>query len=82
MSASMLLFFLLGAPTGLILRRGTRLGALAIAVGYALAYYLLSMRLGKQLAFSETLPPAMAAWLTTAIGTLLGVFLMRKATRR
>ena len=82
MSASMLLFFLLGAPTGLILRRGTRLGALAVSVGYALAYYLLSMRLGKQLALSETLPPALAAWLTTAIGTVIGVILMRKAIRR
>jgi lipopolysaccharide export system permease protein len=82
MSVILLMFLGLGAPTGLILRRGTRLGALAISVGYALAYYLLSMRLGKQLAMSQGLPPEVAAWSTTSLGFAVGAVLLRKATRR
>jgi lipopolysaccharide export LptBFGC system permease protein LptF len=58
------------------------LGALAISVGYALAYYLLSMRLGKQLAMSQGLPPEVAAWSTTSLGFAVGAVLLRKATRR
>ena len=82
MSASCLLFLLLGAPTGLILRRGSRLGALAIAVVYALAYYLLSMRLGKQLALKQVVPAPLAAWLTTGLGLAWGASFLRKALRR
>jgi hypothetical protein len=77
-----LLFFLLGVPTGLILRRGTQLGALATAVVYALAYYILSMRLGKALGESGTLPEWIGAWSTTAIGAVVGAGLVRRAVRR
>ena len=77
-----LLFLLLGVPTGLILRRGTQLGALASAVGYALAYYVLSMRLGKALGESGALPPWVGAWATTGIGLVVGVVLARKAALR
>jgi lipopolysaccharide export system permease protein len=82
MSASCLLFLLLGAPTGLILRRGSRLGALAVAVSYALVYYLLSMRLGKELGIKQAVPAAIAAWSTTGLGSAIGLFLMRRAVRR
>jgi len=82
MSAVYLLFLALGAPTGLVMRRGTQLGALAIAVGYALAYYIISMRIGKQLGRSGALNPAIGAWLTIAIGAFASIFLLRKAMRR
>lgn len=80
--ASCLLFLLLGAPTGLILRRGSRLGALAVAVAYALIYYLLSMRLGKELGVRQAVPAPVAAWLTTSVGTAVGLLLLRKAMKR
>jgi lipopolysaccharide export LptBFGC system permease protein LptF len=81
-TATYFLFLLLGVPTGLLLRRGTQLGALAFAVGYALVYYLLSMRLGKTLAGWGTVPPEVAAWATTGIGTVAGLILCWRAFRR
>jgi len=81
-TATYFLFILLGVPTGLLLRRGTQLGALAAAVGYALLYYLLAMRLGKTLAGWGTVSPVLAAWATTGIGTVAGLFLCWKALRR
>jgi lipopolysaccharide export system permease protein len=77
-----LLFLLLGLPTGLILRRGTQLGALATSVGYALGYYLLSMRLGKALGESGALPAWVCAWSTTSIGVVAAFFLVRRAVMR
>lgn len=81
-AASFLLFLGLGAPTGLLLRRGTQLGALAVAVGYALVYYLLSMRLGKELGRSEAIHPILAAWASTAGGAVVSIVLLSKALRR
>lgn len=82
MTATYLLFLLLGVPTGLLLRRGTQLGALAAAVCYALAYYLLSIRLSKTLANWGTIPPAVGAWATVTLGSIAGLFLCWRAFRR
>jgi lipopolysaccharide export LptBFGC system permease protein LptF len=82
MSMVFLLFLGLGAPTGLMLRRGTQLGALSVAVGYSLIYYILSMRLGKGLARIDAVPPWLAAWITPAMFLIASVALMRKALRR
>ncbi len=73
------MFLLLGMATGLLLRRGTQLGALAVAVGYALIYYILSMRVGHELTRAGTLAPWAGAWSTVIAGSLVGVFLLRKA---
>ena len=81
-SSSFLLFLVLGAPTGLLLRRGTRIAALATAVGYALVYYVLSMRFGRELGRGGFIPPAAGAWSTNVVGTLLALGLLRKAMRR
>lgn len=81
-AATCLLFVLLGIPTGLLLRSGTRLGALATAVGYALLYYLLSMRMGKELAASGSIPEWLGAWSTTFLGVICGLGLARKAMFR
>src|SRR6185436_5495692 len=72
-SSTCLMFLLLGVPTGLLLRKGTQLSALATAVVYALLYYLLSMRLSKQLALGAYLSPAVGAWAITGVGTLFGL---------
>jgi len=81
-TATFFMFLLLGVPTGLLLRRGTQLGALAAAVGYALVYYLLSVRLGKTLASWGTIPPAVSAWAITVAGCLAGLWLCWKAFRK
>jgi lipopolysaccharide export LptBFGC system permease protein LptF len=82
MTATYVLFLLLGVPTGLLLRRGTQLGALAAAVGYALLYYLLEMRLGKTMASWGMMPPGLAAWATSILGGIAGVWLCWRAFRR
>ena len=76
-----ILFMLLGMPTGLILRRGTQLGALAAAVVYALIYQVLSVHLGKELGMNGPWPEWAGAWVTTFIGLVFGIFLFRKAVR-
>ncbi len=81
-AATIFMFLMLGVGNGLIMRKGTQLGAMAIAVGYALLYYVLSMRLGKELAVSGALPPIIAAWMVTGVGSIAGVLLLRRALRR
>jgi lipopolysaccharide export LptBFGC system permease protein LptF len=77
-----ILFCLVGAPTGLFFRRGSGLTALAIGVAYALAYYLLSMRLGRALVNSGAVPEWLAAWAATMAGSVLGLYLTSRAIRR
>jgi lipopolysaccharide export LptBFGC system permease protein LptF len=81
LGATYLLFLLIGAPTGLILRRGTQLGALAVAVAYATLYYVLDLRMGKELGTSGVLQPVVAAWMTTGLGAAAGSLLAFKALR-
>ena len=81
-AASCLVFALLGASTGLLLRKGTRMGALAVAVGYALAYWLIALRLGKELAISGALPAAVGGWAAVVLTGSAGLILARKAFAR
>jgi len=76
-----LVFLLLGIPTGLGLWRRRQLMAIAAAVGYALAYYVLSMRLGQILVEQRLLSPRYAAWVLPAIGALVGIELCRRSLR-
>jgi lipopolysaccharide export LptBFGC system permease protein LptF len=75
LSATYLLFLLLGVPTGLALRSGTHLGAFTGAIGYAFLYYVLAMRLGKVLAETGVVPPVLAAWATNALFLVVGAVL-------
>ncbi len=77
-----LLFFLLGVPTGLLTRSSTQLGALAIAVVYALAYYVLSMQLSKELSTEAHVHEIVAAWFIPLVGSIYGAFLCRRAFRQ
>lgn len=81
-SATFLMFLMLGVANGLIMRKGTQLGALAIAVAYALVYYVLSMRLGKELAHTGVVHPALAAWMVMLTGSAIGALLLKRALRR
>jgi lipopolysaccharide export system permease protein len=80
-AATCLMFLLLGAPTGLLLRRGTQLGALAAAVGYALVYFLLTLRFGRVMAENGIVPAWVGAWGTTLLGILAGAWLTWKVAR-
>lgn len=82
LSCAYLLFVFLGVPTGLILRHGTQLAALAASSGYGLLYYLLNMRLAKDVGISGAVHPALGAWLPTALGLLVALPLLRRALAR
>jgi len=82
LSAAYLLFVGLGVPTGLILRKGTQLGALAASSGYAILYYILNLRLAKDLGIDGVLSPAMGAWAPTALGAFAALFLLRRGLKR
>ncbi|MCP3918257.1 MAG: YjgP/YjgQ family permease [bacterium] len=81
-SCAYLLFLGLGVPTGLLLRRGTQLAALAVAMGYGIIYYILSMQVGKDIGLSGDVPPWVGAWSTTLFGLVVSLVLIRKAMRR
>jgi lipopolysaccharide export system permease protein len=77
-----LMFMLLGLPIGLLMRHGSQLGALAVAVVLALVYYVLALRLGQELATRHLLPPLVCAWAVNLLGILAGLVLMRKAWKQ
>jgi len=82
LSATYLLFLLLGVPTGVVLRSSTQLGAFTGAVGYAFLYYVLAMRLGKVLAATGAIAPIAAAWATNGLFLVVGlVFFVRALWR-
>jgi lipopolysaccharide export system permease protein len=81
LSVCYLLFLALGAPTGIWLRKGTQLAAMAASVAYALVYYVLSMNVGQELVFKGQLEPWVGAWATTVLGLIPAVWLLRRAAR-
>jgi lipopolysaccharide export LptBFGC system permease protein LptF len=80
-AASCLMFVLIGVSTGLLLRKGTQLGALAVAVGIAMGYWIFSLRLGKQLAREGVLEAWIGAWGPFALFAIVGLWLTHKALR-
>ena len=77
-----LMFMLLGVPIGLLMRHGSQLGALAVAVLLALIYYVMALRLGQELATRHILPPLVCAWSVNVLGIFAGLLLMRKAWKQ
>ncbi len=82
MAAIFLVFLGVGAPTGLVLRRGTQLGALAVAVGYGLLYYIFAVRLGRELGRSGTVEPWVGAWAVPVVGSLIAIVMLWRALKR
>jgi len=78
---SCLMFVLVGCSTGVLMRKGTQLGALAAAIGYALVYWIFSLRLGKEIVAVGSVDPWVGAWGPLAVFCLLGVLLTRRAFR-
>ena len=77
-----LMFALVGTGTGILLRRGTQLAALAVSVGYAVLYWVLALRLGRELIFKGVIPPWAGTWGPLLICALGGVWLVRRAFKR
>lgn len=82
LGATFLMFLLVGVPTGLWLRSGGQLSGLGAASMYAFGYYVLSLQLGKGLAYSGQLPAELAAWLAVGIGLLIGAAMTWRSTVR
>jgi lipopolysaccharide export LptBFGC system permease protein LptF len=82
LSSAYFLFLLLGVSTGLILRKGTQLGALAVSSGYGLLHYLLNMRLAKDLGMGDVVSPAVGAWTPTLLGLLIVLPFIHRALKR
>ena len=82
MAAIFLVFLGVGAPTGLVLRRGTQLGALAVAVGYGLLYYIFAVRLGREIGRSGAVEPWIGAWAVPIIGGLIAVVMLWRSLKR
>ena len=80
-AATCLVFVLIGASTGVLMRKGTQLAALAVAVGYAISYWVLSLRLGKQLAESGAVEPWVGGWAPLGLFSLWGLWLMHRSLR-
>ena len=80
-AATCLMFVLVGVSSGLLLRKGTQLTALAVAVSYAMMYWIASLRLGKQLAREGVLEPWVGAWAPLLFFSIIGLWLTRKAFR-
>ena len=82
LSATYLLFLLLGIPTGVRLRSSTQLAAFGAAIAYAMVYYVLSLQLANQLFVSGALSPELAPWVINLIGGVLGIYFCAKEIRR
>ncbi|MFT4646852.1 MAG: lipopolysaccharide export LptBFGC system permease protein LptF [Planctomycetota bacterium] len=82
MAVIFIVFLGIGAPTGLLMRRGTQLGALAISIGFGLIYYLLAVRLGRELGRSGVVAPWVGAWSVPLLGFIVSAYLLRKIRMR
>jgi len=81
-AATGIVFVLLGVSTGLLMRRGTQLAALAVSAGYALLYWILSLRLGHEMVTAGVIAPWTGAWGPLVLYALLGGFLTWKVFRQ
>ncbi|MCA8981061.1 MAG: LptF/LptG family permease [Planctomycetes bacterium] len=81
-SLTCLMFVFIGTGTGILMRRGTQLAALAVSVGYAVMYWVLALRLGKELIFDQVIPTWAGTWGPLLICAVGGFWLIRKAFRR
>jgi lipopolysaccharide export LptBFGC system permease protein LptF len=77
-----LVFLALGVATGIRLGGIRPLASFGAASAYAFVYYVLSMRLGKQLAASGKIEPFVAAWSADCLGLLIGGLWLWKELRR
>lgn len=80
LSASPMVFALLGVALGLHVRKGGRGMGVLLSLGALVAYYLLSL-IGEQLARAGTLPVLMGAWLATALTICFSLMMLLRRGR-
>ena len=80
MSLSCLVFFLIGAPLGAIIRKGGLGMPIIVSVFTFIVYYILDTS-GTKLAREGEIPVWWGAWMSTAVLAPLGVFLTYQANK-
>lgn len=80
MSLSCLIFFLIGAPLGAIIRKGGLGMPVIVSVFTFIVYYILDTS-GTKLAREGEIPVWWGAWMSTAVLAPLGVFLTYQANK-
>jgi len=75
-----LVFALFGAALALRLRRGSRGFGVLVSLFIMLIYYLVTLA-GDQMARAGSLPPAVGAWLATALAMAMGIVLLAAGRR-
>ncbi len=76
---SILVFFLIGAPLGAIIRKGGLGMPIVVSVVFFVVYYVINL-FGKKMAGEGTWPAWMGMWLSTFVLIPFAVFLTYKAT--
>jgi lipopolysaccharide export system permease protein len=76
---SILIFFLIGAPLGAIIRKGGLGMPIVISVIFFVIYYVMSIP-GEKMAKEGTLETIYGMWMPIALLTPVAIFLVRKAT--
>ncbi len=77
---SCLVFFLIGAPLGAIIRKGGLGMPVVISVGFFIVYYIIDT-LGNNLVRSESISVELGMWLSTIVLLPIGLFLTFQSSR-
>lgn len=80
MSLSCIVFFLIGAPLGAIIRKGGLGAPVVVSVFTFIVYYILDSS-GTKLAKADAIPVWWGAWMSTSVLAPLGIFLTYQANR-
>ncbi|MCK5171158.1 MAG: LptF/LptG family permease, partial [Bacteroidales bacterium] len=79
LSFACLVFFFIGAPFGVIIRKGGFGTPVVVSVLFFILYYIISIT-GEKFAREGVMPPYIGMWLSSFILMPLGIFLTYKAT--
>jgi lipopolysaccharide export system permease protein len=79
LSVACLIFFLIGAPLGAIIRRGGFGLPVVVSVLFFVIYHVISV-IGEKFARESVFPVSAGMWLSTIITLPLGIWLAYKAT--
>ena len=78
--SQVLIFFLIGAPLGAIIRKGGLGMPIVISIAFFLIYYIISIS-GEKMAKEGTWSSFMGMWISTFVLSPIAVYLMIKGTR-
>ncbi len=76
---SIIIFFLIGAPLGAIIRKGGLGMPIVVSIGFFLVYYIVSVS-GETMAKEGTVSPLFGMWLSSSVLLPIAVYLTYKAT--